>query len=176
MRRAKNLDMKQAFDLGVEGVARRAAHHEGTSRRGQAAAERVAGSGVFDVGLAVERILDRAIAGAAADIALQRRTKILPLRLVQRGTGQDHAGGAEAALKSLRVQKGLLHRMDGGFARKAFDGGDRVAFGAERRNEAAMYRLVVEQHGAGAAVASVATFLDAEMAELAQKRAQALPG
>ena len=57
------------------------------------------------------RVLDRAIAGAAAEIALQRRAEILPLRLVQARGGQDHAGGAEAALESLRVEKGLLHRM-----------------------------------------------------------------
>ena len=61
-------------------------------------------------------------------------------------------------------------------ARKALDGGDVAALGAERRDQAAMHRLAVEQHGAGAAVAGVAAFLDAEMAELAQERAQALPG
>ena len=43
-------------------------------------------------------------------------------------------------------------------------------------NQAAVHRLVVEQHGAGAAVAGIAALLDAEMAELAQERAQALPG
>ena len=39
-----------------------------------------------------------------------------------------------------------------------------------------MHRLAVDQHGAGAAVAGVAALLDAEMAELAQERAQALAG
>ena len=39
-----------------------------------------------------------------------------------------------------------------------------------------MHRLAVDQHGAGAAVAGVAALLDAEMAEFAQERAQALPG
>ena len=39
-----------------------------------------------------------------------------------------------------------------------------------------MHWLVIEQHRAGAAIAGVAAFLDAEMAELAQERAQALPG
>ena len=176
MRRAKHLDVEQAFDLGIEGVALRAAHHERPCRRRQAAAERIAGVGLLNIGLAVERVLDRAIPGAAADVAFQRGAEIGALRLVQRGTGQDHAGGAEAALKSLRIQKRLLHRMDSGVARKAFDGGHRVAFGPERRNQAAVHRLVVEQHGAGAAVAGITALLDAEMAELAQERAQALPG
>jgi len=68
--------------------------------------------------LAVERVLDRAIAGAAAQIALQRGGKIGALRLVQRRAGQDHARGAEAALKRLRVEKGLLHRMRGRLRRQ----------------------------------------------------------
>ena len=83
---------------------------------------------------------------------------------------------AEAALKSLRIQKRLLHRMDAAVRRKAFDRGHGMAVGAERRDQAAMHRLAVEQHGAGAAVAGIAALLDAEMPELAQERAQALPG
>src|SRR5262245_34742429 len=59
---------------------------------------------------------------------------------------------------------------------KALDGGHAMAVGAEGRDQAAMHRLAVEQHGAGAAVAGIAAFLDAEMAELAQEGAQALPG
>src|SRR3984885_11577372 len=174
VRRTKHLDVEQAF--GLEGVALRATHHEWSGRRRQAAAECIAGIGFFDVGLAVQRVLDRAIPCAAADVALQRRAEVCTLRLIQRRAGQDHARGAEAALKSLRIQERLLHRMNGRLAGKAFDGGYRVTCGAERRNQAAMHRFVVEQHGAGAAIAGVAAFLDAEMAELAQERAQALPG
>ncbi len=83
--------MQQAIDHGVEGVARRTLDHERTGRRRQAAAEGFAGADLLDVGLAVERVLDRAIAGAAADIALERNAELLPLRLVQRGACQDHA-------------------------------------------------------------------------------------
>ena len=50
--------------------------------------------------LPLKRVFDRAIAGAAADIAFQRRAEILPLRLVERRAGQDHARGAEPALKA----------------------------------------------------------------------------
>src|SRR5258705_10116925 len=66
--------------------------------------------------------------------------------------------------------------MDAAVGRKAFDRGHGMAAGAERRDQAAMHRFAVEQHGAGAAIAGVAALLDAEMAELAQERAQALPG
>src|SRR5690349_23272846 len=60
--------------------------------------------------------------------------------------------------------------------RKAFDRRHGVTVGAEGRDQAAMHRLAVDQHGARAAIAGVATLLDAEMPELAQERPQALPG
>jgi hypothetical protein len=74
------------------------------------------------------------------------------------------------------IQKRLLHRMSAAVGRQAFDGGDGVAVGAKRGDDAAVHRLAVEQHRAGAAVAGVAALLDAEMAELAEKSAQALAG
>ena len=163
MRRAQKLDVQQPFHFRIERIARRAAHHLRPGGGRQAAAERRAGGGVLDIGLAVERGLDRAIAGAAADVAFQRGAEVLPLCLVQRGAGQDHAGGTEPALKSLRIEEGLLHRMRAAVARKTFDGGDCMPLGAKRRDQAAMHRLAVEQHRAGAAVAGITTLLDAEM-------------
>ena len=176
MRRTQHLDVQQAFRRDIERIARCAAHDLRSGGGREAAAECGAGGGVFDVVLAVQRILDRAIAGATADIAFQRGAEVLPLRLVQRCAGQDHARGAEAALKPLRIQKRLLHRMGAAVRRKAFDRRDGVTVGAEGRDQAAVHRLAVDQHGAGAAVAGVAALLDAEMAEFAQERAQALPG
>src|SRR5206468_8985913 len=114
------------------------------------------------------------IAGAAADVALQRSAKIGALRLVERGGGEDHACGTEAALEALCVEEGLLHRMRAAISAKPFDRGDGAAFGAEGWDQAAVHRLAVEQHGAGAAIAGVAAFLHAEMAEFAQERPQAL--
>ena len=66
--------------------------------------------------------------------------------------------------------------MDATFGRETFDGGDGMTFGTKGRDNAAMHRLAIEQHGAGAAVAGIAAFLDAEMTELAQECAQALAG
>ena len=174
MRRAQQFDVQRAFHGDIESISRRASHDLRPCWRGQAAAERGAGGGIFDVVDPVQRVLDGAIAGAATQIAFQRRTEILPLRLVQRRTGQDHAGGAETALKRLRVEKCLLHRVRGAVRRETLDGGDGATFGAERGNDAAMHRLAVEQHGTCAAVAGVAAFLDAEMPEFAQQRPQAL--
>ena len=176
MRRAQHLDVQQAFRGAIEGVTLGAAHHVRSGGCRQAAAERGAGGGVLDIGLAVERVLDRAVSRTAADISLQRCAEVLPLRLVQRGAGQNHAGGAEPALKSLRIEKRLLHWMGAAVGRKTLNGRHRVAVGAKGRDQATMHRLAVDQHRAGAAVAGVAAFLDAEMAELTQKRSQALPG
>ena len=177
MWRAQQLDVQQAVDLRVERIARRAANDVGARGCRQAAAERAAGLDArLDIGLAVDRVLDRTIAGAAADVALQRGAEIGPLGLVQRSAGENHAGGAEAALESLRVEEGLLHRVRAIFAAETFDRGDGAPLRAKRGDQAAMHGLAVEQHGAGAAIAGVAALLHSELAEFAQERAQALAG
>ena len=122
------------------------------------------------------RVVDRAVAGAAAEIALQRARQVRPLLLVERGGGHDHAGRAEAALEGLRVEEGLLHRMQLAVRGEPLDGGDLPPRGAKGRHQAGMHRLAVEPHRAGAAIAGVAALLDAEHAALAQEGAQALAG
>ncbi len=77
----------------------------------QAGAAGLAGRVVLRRADAAHRVGDRAVAGAAAEIALERARQVGPLRLVEGGHGHDHAGGAEAALEALRVQEGLLHRV-----------------------------------------------------------------
>ena len=176
MRRAQQLDVQRAFHGCIEGVGSRAPHHLRSGGCRQAAAECGARDGVFAIRLAVQRVFDGTIAGAAAQIAFQRCAEILPLRLVERCTGHDHARGAEPALKRLRIEKCPLHRMGTAIAREAFDGGDGMALGAKGGDQAAVHRLAIDQHGTGAAVAGVAPFLDAEMPELAQKSSQALSG
>ena len=51
-----------------------------------------------------------------------------------------------------------------------------MAVGAKGRDKAAMHRRAIEPHGARAAVAGVAAFLDPEPSQIAQKGAQALTG
>ena len=60
--------------------------------------------------------------------------------------------------------------------RQAFDGGDFVAVGAKGGNQAAMNGDAVEPDRARAAVAGVASLLDAEPSHLAQESSQALSG
>ena len=125
---------------------------------------------------AVHGVRDRAVAGAPAEIALERMREIGALLLIERRHRHDHAGGAEAALKRLRVEKSLLHRMQVAVWREPLDRRHRAPRGAESRNQAGVHRLAVEPDRAGAAVAGVAALLDAEDARLPQEGPQALPG
>ena len=125
----------------------------------------------------MDGIGDGTIAGAAAEIALERMRQIGLMRLIHRGDGHDHAGGAEAALEGLGIHERLLHRMQRAVGLgEAFDGGDRLVLGAECRDEAGMNRLALDPDGAGAAVAGIATLFHAKEAALAQIGAQALAG
>jgi hypothetical protein len=87
-----------------------------------------------------------------------------------------HAGGAVAALEGLRVVERLLDGMQLAVLGEALDGRDLAALAAEGGHQAGVERLAVEPHRAGAAVARVAAFLDAEHFEVAQEGAQALAG
>ena len=78
--------------------------------------------------------------------------------------------------KACAFREGLLHRMQRTVLRQSFDGGYFAPGGAEGRHEAGMKWRAVEPHGAGAAVAGVAAFLDTEHAAVAQEGAQALSG
>ena len=72
VRRAQHLHVQEPVDGDVHRVAGLARQDRFGERVGQAGAQRVAGHVRLDVALAVQRIDDRAVAGAAADVALQR--------------------------------------------------------------------------------------------------------
>ena len=168
--------MQQALDGDIHRVARVARQDCVCEWIGQVGTQRVAGDVRLDVALAVESIVDRAITGAAAQVALEGVRQVGLLFLGQGGRSHDHAGGAKPALEGLRVVEGLLHRMQFAFWRKAFDRGDLAAFAAERGHQARMEWLAVDMDRAGTAVARVTAFLDAEHFEVAQEGAQALAG
>jgi hypothetical protein len=157
----------------------RLARQDGVGERvGQAGAQRLAGHVVLDVRLAVQRIDDRAIAGAAADVALERMRQVGLVDLLERRRGgrHHHAGGAVAALEGLRVMEGLLDGMQLAVLAEAFDGGDLLALAAEGRHQAGVEGMAVQPHRAGAAVAGIAALLDPEHFQVAQEGAQALAG
>ncbi len=175
MRRAEDFHMQEPVDRDVHRVAGATSHDSRTRGRGEIAAEGLARRRLLDMADARQGVEDRAIAGAAAEVSLERAGQIATLRLIERRGGHHHAGGAEAALETLGVEKRLLHRMKRvALAGEPLDGRHRPPLGAEGRHETAMHRLAVEMDGAGPAIAGVAAFLDAEPAELAQERAQTL--
>jgi hypothetical protein len=115
------------------------------------------------------RVLDGPVAGAAAQIALERPGKIGQLIVVERRGGHQEPGRAEAALEALRVQELPLYGVEfavlGG---QALDRGDLAAVGPEGGVEAAVYGLAVHVDRARAAVARAAALLHAEPAALTQ--------
>jgi hypothetical protein len=125
---------------------------------------------------AVDGVLDRAIARAAAEVAFERTRQIRALLLVERGRRHDHAGGAKSALERPRVEERALHRVQFALVRQPFDRGDFEFGGAECRHQTGMHRHPVEPYGARAAIAGIAALLDAEYAVVAQEGAQALAG
>src|ERR1700730_18159083 len=122
----------------------------------------------------MQRVVNAVITGAAAKIALQEARQVLARFRIEGRGGHDHAGGAEAALKGLRIEKGLLHWVQLAVACKSLDGGDLAPRGAEGRRKARGERLSIHKAGARATTALVAAFLDAEKSESAQESAQAL--
>ena len=176
MRRPQQLKMQETGRRDIERILRAAADNGRTGGCRHAAAASAAGLGLLDLAHAANGILDRAIAGATANIAFQSPGEILPLRLIQTRRRHDHARRTEAALIPLRLQEGLLHRMRLAIRGQAFDRRDRTVFGAIGGKNAAMHRLAIDQHRAGATIARVTSFLHAEPSELAQKRPQTLSG
>jgi len=176
VRRAQHLEVQNPVDRDIHGVAGAPRDDPFAKRIRQARAAGFARDVLFDTCNAAERIGDRTIAGAPAQVAFEGVGQVGALILIERSGRHDHAGGAEAALKRLRIEKGALHRMQGVIGREPLDGRDRASGGTECRHQAGVHRRAIEPHRAGAAVAGVAAVLDAEEAPLTQEGAQALPG
>ena len=176
MGRAQHLQMQYALHRHIHRVARPAGDDALAERVRQAGAAGAAGDVVFNCRDAGKRIADGAIARTAAQVALESMGQVRLLLLVERGRGHDHAGRAEAALERLGVEEGLLHGMQHAVPREPFDRRDLAPGRPKCRHQAGMHGGAVEPDRAGAAIAGVAAFLDAEDAAIAQERAQALPG
>src|SRR5712675_778188 len=70
--------------------------------------------------------------------------------------GEDHAGGADAALGSALFEEALLDGMEFFVDDEAFDGGDFGAFDLQDGDEAGVDQVAVDQDGAGSALAFAA--------------------
>ena len=177
MRRTQHLEMQHLLHWRhVERVARLPRHDRLGEWAAEAGSAGAAGDILFDRFDAVERVDDALIARAAAEIAFEHARQVAARCLVEGCGCHDHAGGAEAALKRLRIDKRLLHGMQLAVFFQTLDRRDFAPGSAKRRHQAAMERRAVEPDGAGAAVSRIAAFLDAEASLLAQEGAQALAG
>jgi len=83
----------------------------------------------------------------------------------QRFGRHQHAGRAEAALGAELLVEGALQARDVALGGEAFDRLDAAPGDAVRQRAAGQSGLVVDQHGAGAAFAAVATLLGAGEAQ-----------
>ena len=174
VRRTKQLDVEQPLNGEIEREACGAGHDLRAGRGRNAAAESFTGRCILGVLSIAERVLNGSIAGAPANVPLQRNAQVAHLRLVQGRTGQDHAGRAEAALECLGLEERSLQRVQLIANPQAFDGRDFVSFGAECRYQTTVDGLAIDQNRACAAIARIAAFLDAEQPEFTQEGPQAL--
>src|ERR1051326_985553 len=111
---------------------------------------------------AQRRFDDGGIAGAAAQVAGDRIAHLLfgRVRVLAQEGGQrgQHAGRAESALQAVLFPERLLQHAEravGG--REPLRRNHIASVGLHREHDAGAHRLAVEQHGAGAAYAVLAT-------------------
>src|SRR5512135_1245953 len=120
-------------------------------------------------GRVLHRLDDVHVARAAAQVAGDGVADLVLGRLLvapQQGVaGEHHAGRAETALQAVLLHEPLLDRIELRVLFQPFDGHHLAAVGLHRQHRAALHRLAVEQHGAGAAVAGVAPDVGARHAE-----------
>jgi len=134
VRRPRQLQMQQSLDRGIERVADFAGDDCLCRRCQQTCAARLTWSIFFDRSDAADRVFDRVITGASAEIAFKDTRKVLDVFLVQAGRGHDHARGAETALEPGGLHERALHRMQLAVLRETLDGGHLVAGGPKRRD------------------------------------------
>ena len=116
-----------------------------------------------------DRVDDRLVAGAAADVAGDRLDNVGAVRVgiavEQRLGGDDHARRAEAALRREPLRERCLQRMHRTVPGDAFKRYDVPAFDALGGHETGERQLAVDGHGAGAAGALLAADLRRQEAE-----------
>ena len=99
---------------------------------------------------------DVVVAGAPTQVPFEADADLLLCRVrvlgEEAGSRHHHARGAVAALKTVVLHEGLLHRMEGAVGRcHPLDGGDRAAVGLDREESAALRGLTVDVHRARSA-------------------------
>jgi hypothetical protein len=106
---------------------------------------------------------------AAADIALHKLNNFgvgrLGISLEKANAAHDHSRGAEGALESAGIEKGLLHGMRAAVFFQTFDGGYRFTGDSTDGNHAGTLWGSTDQHGTGSALSLSAAILTARQPE-----------
>src|SRR5215470_10622365 len=130
---------------------------------------RVATASVMRADVRLDGVDDLGVPGAAAEIALQRGANGLAIgtRLAreERERREQHTRRAEAALHGTVADERLLQRMQAAVALQPAQREHGAAAQPRGQHEAGGHGTAVEEHGADAAHAFVAAFLDVEDAE-----------
>ncbi len=125
-------------------------------------------------GCVQDRLDDLLIAGATAEIPFQTVPDLLfgrlGILLQQRNGRHDHSGRAVAALQSVFLPKGILHRMQLFTLRQPFDGCHLSAVRLDRQAGAGLEGAAFHVHRAGSALAGVATDVGARQTEFFAKK------
>src|SRR6185312_5004234 len=118
-----------------------------------------------------DRLDDVVVAGAAANVAFESVTdrrlveiRTFPIDEVDRG--HDHSRRAEAALQTVIVLEGLLHRVQLAALSEALDCGHLRAVAARRQHRACLDRAAVDMDDTGAALRRVAPDMGAGQAQI----------
>src|SRR5262249_38351228 len=111
------------------------------------------------------RLEDARVAGAAAEVAGERRADVglgrVRRPLEQAHRREHHARRADAALRAAVLEEGLLDLGEPALVGEPLDGADVRAGRLTDRDQAAADQLAVEEDGAGAALALGAALLGA---------------
>src|SRR3989441_424748 len=110
-------------------------------------------------GRQLDRLVDLDVAGAAAEVAGQRLLDLVARRRgvprEQRLGGEQERRRAVAALRRAQLGERFLQRVQASTRGHALDRFDAAARTGQAERETGEHRLVVQQHGAGAALAQL---------------------
>src|ERR1700676_1886047 len=99
MRRAQDLQVQQVVHCHIHRVTGFSRDNRGAERISQASPTSLSGDILFCGFSAVKGLVDAAVTGAAAKVALQMERKVLLLLLRETGGGHDHPRTAKTALE-----------------------------------------------------------------------------
>jgi len=130
----------------------------------------LSGGRALDTDRSFNRLENLLIAGAAAQIAGERIADLIPRRMwmlvEQRLRGHQDARRAIAALRGAEIRERFLQRMQSSIRDEPFHGHHASPVTLDAEHEAREHRLIVEQHGAGAALPELAAMFRAAQVQV----------